>query len=382
VRRGPLRHVADDLADLDRRGLLRERPVAIDQLAATTIPLCSNDYLGYRSTGRLKGFGRAALEEHPIGAGASRLVCGEHAAHLALEGAIASWLGTDESIVFTSGYAANVGLMSALGDEGDLIVSDALNHASIIDGCRLSRAQVVVVDHLDAEGVRRALRASNARGRWVVTEGYFSMDGDSPDFGALRSICDEFEAGLVVDEAHAIGVFGPEGRGRAAEAGIKPDVVVGTLGKALGAQGAFVTGSSHLCRWLWNRARSFVFSTGLSPMLAAIGLGAVGEARSDDEGRRRLCVITARLRAGLAERGLAVASPLGPVLPVITKSEVRALAWARALGKKGVVVQAIRPPTVPNGTSRLRITARADLTEGELERALAAFGRVARDLEG
>jgi 8-amino-7-oxononanoate synthase len=377
VNRGPLRYLAEELADLERRGLLRERPAPIEEVGASVVHLCSNDYLGYRSSGRLIPFAKAAAAKHAAGAGASRLVTGEHGAHRELERAVAAWVGTEESLVFTSGYAANAGAISALVGEGDLIISDGLNHASIIDGCRLGRARCVVVPHNDAGAIRAALRGAEARRRWVVTESYFSMEGDSPDLRALRAICDEHDAALVVDEAHGVGVFGPEGRGRAAEAGIRPDVLVGTLGKALGGQGAFVAGSHDLCRWLWNRARSFVFSTGLSPLLAAVDASAVGEARRDEAGRVRLSEATARLRAGLAAGGVEIANREGPILPIVLGTEASALDWSRRLREQGVLVQAIRPPTVPAGTSRLRVTARADLTETEIARAIDAFAAVA-----
>jgi 8-amino-7-oxononanoate synthase len=380
VKPGPLRHLTEGLADLERRSLLRDRPTAIDS-PSQSIHLCSNDYLGYRSTGRLNPYAAAALEEnHPAGAGASRLVSGEHRAHKALESALADWLQTDESLIFTSGYAANVGMIGALAEAGDLIVSDALNHASIIDGCRLSRAEVVVVPHNEIGEIARALRSSRARRRWVITESYFSMEGDVPSLRDLRSICSEWDAALVLDEAHAIGVLGPEGRGLAAAQGVTPDVLVGTLGKALGSQGAFVAGSRDLCRWLWNRARSFVFSTGSSPMLAAIGRGAIAEARTDDAGRDRVKEAGSHLRAALRENGIRIANDMGPVLPIILGSEEKALQWSASLARLGITVQAIRPPTVPAGTSRLRVTVRADLTDSELLTAAKAFGRVAQDI--
>lgn len=380
MKAGPLRHLEESLADLDRRGLLRKRPLPIDSLSST-VHLCSNDYLGYRATGRLNRYARAAVDDgQPAGAGASRLVSGEHRAHRALEDALSSWLKTDESIVFTSGYAANAGVISALAEEGDLVVSDALNHASIIDGCRLSRARIVVVAHNDLGEIERALKESRARRRWVVTESYFSMEGDGPHLPKLRKICTEWDASLVVDEAHAVGVLGPQGRGLSAEQGVVPDVLVGTLGKALAAQGAFVAGSRDLCAWLWNRARSFVFSTGLSPLLAAIGRGAIAEARADDAGRLRVAALAARLRAGLREQGVQVNNERGPVLPIVLGSEAKALAWSASLAQLGITVQPIRPPTVPPGTSRLRVTVRADLTDSNLAAAIAAFGRVAREV--
>ena len=378
--KGPLRHLAQDLAELERAGLLRVRPEPVDQsVDPRTVYLGSNDYLGYRSTGRLTRYALGAATEHPAGSGASRLVLGEHRAHRALEQALARWLGFDESLVFTTGYTANLGVMSSLASEGDLIVSDAWNHASIIDGCRLSRAKIAVVRHGDVDAVRAALRGSTARRRWVVTEGYFSMEGDTPDLPSLRSICDEEDAALIVDDAHAIGALGPEGRGCAAAAGIRPDVLVGTLGKALGAQGAFVAGSRDLCRWLWNRARSFVFSTGLSPLLAAIAQGAVAEARADDVARRRLLAVGERLRSGLAAAGVSVAPSYGPIIPLILGEEARALAWSRRLAEVGVRIQAIRPPTVPKGTSRLRIAVRADVRDDEVDRAVAALEALQRD---
>jgi 8-amino-7-oxononanoate synthase len=378
VNRGPLRHLVGELSQLERQGLLRERPPPIDRApAAGLLNLCSNDYLGYRSGGRLARFARMASEEHAAGAGASRLVCGEHAAHADLEAALSTWLGTEETAVFTTGYAANVGAIAALAGEGDLVVSDALNHASIIDGCRLSRARCVIVAHNAAEEVREALKSASARRRWVVTESYFSMEGDGPDLVALRSICDESDAALIVDEAHALGVLGPRGRGRAHEAGVRPDVLVGTLGKALGAQGAFVAGSRELCRWLWNRARSFVFSTGLSPLLAAIGRGAVEEAQADESGRERLRHVGRRFRSSLLDHGIPLTSRDGPILPIVLGSEAAAQSWSHGLARRGVWVQAIRPPTVPPGTARLRLTVRADLTDEDVERAIGALVSVA-----
>jgi 8-amino-7-oxononanoate synthase len=350
-------------------------------VATEGIHLCSNDYLGYRATGRLTRYAREALEhDHPVGAGASRLVSGQHRAHERLERSIAEWLGFEETLIFTSGYAANVGLISALAEAGDLVVSDALNHASIIDGCRLSRATIAVVPHNNVGAVARALGAARARRRWVITESYFSMEGDTPDLCALRDVCTENDAALVVDEAHAIGVLGPRGRGLCAAHGVMPDVVVGTLGKALGAQGAFVAGCGDLCRWLWNRARSFVFSTGLSPLLAEIACGAVAEASADDAGRERVKRAGLLFRSGLLEHGTRVTSQHGPVLPIVLGSEEKAIAWSAGLGRLGVTVQPIRPPTVPPGSARLRVTVRADLSDQALATAIAGFARVAREV--
>lgn len=381
----PLRHLEIELAELDRKGLLRVPPGATSKEAGSPgerlLVLCSNDYLGYAA---------APLDTaaEPSGAGASRLVTGEHGAHAEAERQVASWLHTPASLLFSSGYAANVGAISALARPGDLIVSDALNHASIIDGCRLSGARVAVVPHRDTAAVERVLAESrgsqgtaqgDARRRWVVTESYFSMDGDSPDLWALRSICDHHDAALYVDEAHAVGVLGPEGRGACAEVSVVPDVLVGTLGKALGLQGAFVAGTAALRTYLWNRARSFVFSTGMSPALASRIGGNVLRVAKDDAARERLHRSAERLREGLGQLGMRVMpDSRGPIMPWLVGSATAAVAISRALREEGVVVQAIRPPTVPEGTSRLRITATATLTEQDVERALGAFGRVAK----
>jgi 8-amino-7-oxononanoate synthase len=364
----PLSYLDDELAALARKGLLRTPAVDPGVAPQGALVLCSNDYLGYASD----PWPNVHVNS---GAGASRLVSGNDAAHEEAEAAIAGWLGTEAALLFSSGYAANVGTVSALAGREDVIVSDALNHASIIDGCRLSGAKVVVVPHADAGAVEAALaKEGRARRRWVVTEAYFSMDGDSPDLVRLRALCDAHGAALVVDEAHALGVFGPEGRGVCASLGVVPDVLVGTAGKALGLHGAFVAGSRRLRLWLWNRARSFVFSTGVVPALAAAITARVRRAREDDAGRARLHAAAARLREGL--RGLGVASAAkarGPILPWIVGEAEDAMVLSRRLREQGVIVQPIRPPTVPEGTARLRVTASARLGDEDLARALAAF---------
>jgi 8-amino-7-oxononanoate synthase len=238
----------------------------------------------------------------------------------------------------------------------------------------------VVVPHGDAGAVEAALeRAQDARRRWVVTESYFSMDGDSPDLGRLRAACDQWDAALVVDEAHAVGILGPAGRGLCAAAGVQPDVLVGTLGKSLGLQGAFVAGSTVLRTWLWNRARSFVFSTGVSPLLAAAVVQRVTQVAADDAGRHRLAEVSTRLREGLAPLvGEALLPSHGPILPLFVGPPEEAVRISARLRERGVLVQPIRPPTVPAGTSRLRLTVHARLTESDLSRILAAFREVWR----
>jgi 8-amino-7-oxononanoate synthase len=378
TRGGPLRHLEAELAELSALGRLRREPTEAElEQARALVVACSNDYLGYAAEPWPVG------AEAPSGAGASRLVDGEHEAHRRAERALAGWVGCEDALLFASGYAANVDAISALAAPGDVVVSDALNHASLIDGCRLSGARVAVVPHLDLDAVAHALEgAAGARRRWVVTESYFSMDGDTPDLGRLREITLAADAALVVDEAHALGVFGPRGAGRLAQAGVAADVVIGTLGKALGLQGAFVAGPRVVRSWLWNRARSFVFSTGVSPTLAAAAEARAQRAMADEAGRERLRSAERRLRDELRRLGVAVVSREGPVLPVVVGAEEAALALSRSLAAQGVKVQAIRPPTVAPGSSRLRFTCCAQWSEEALERVLMACRAVWSPTDG
>jgi 8-amino-7-oxononanoate synthase len=352
-----LAFLAEALGELRDHALLRVRPAAGSE---EDLSFCSNDYLGLAGTPASRG---------PAGAGASRLVAGERLAHRRLESTLASWLHAPAALVFTSGYAANVGTVSALAQRGDLIVSDALNHASLIDGARLSRARVVVTPHLDTRAVEAALRSRRPGRAWVVTESYFGMDADGPELGELRRVCDASDAALVVDEAHALGVLGPEGRGVCAEQGVVPDVLIGTLGKAFGAGGAFVVGCNDLIDWLWNRARSFVFSTGLSPMLAAAADERVRLAQEHPELRQAALRAAGRFRAGLRELGI-VPLGYGHVVPWVLGTASEAVRVANALTERGLRVPPIRPPSVPDGTARIRFAVTARHSDADLARAL------------
>jgi len=358
----------------------RERVSA--QAAALGVPFLdasSNDYLGFAASDVSRETSKRWAGATP-GAGASRLIHGTRPAHLALEQELARWVGHESALLFTSGYAANVGLLSALGQPGTVVISDALNHASLIDGCRLGRARVVVAPHLDLDAVRTALSTATAdRARWVVTESYFSMDGDGPDLPALRALCDEFGAALVVDEAHALGVFGDEGAGRCAEMGCHADAVVGTLGKAVGLQGAFVAGPSTLRALLWNRARSFVFSTAMSPLLATLGLFHVQQVRAAETRRSLLRAHSFLVRGHLARAGIPlVPASFGPIVGLLAGDEQKALTLAGALAREGVLAQAIRPPTVPPGEARVRLTLAATWTTPNVDDLCARVVRAAR----
>jgi 8-amino-7-oxononanoate synthase len=335
--------------------------------AAAGLPVIdasSNDYLGLAAR-------PVSRETHGnAGAGASRLIHGTASEHLRLEADLAAWVGFESALIFSSAYAANAGLISALCVPQSVIISDAANHASIIDGARLGKAEVRVVPHLNLEAMRAALHeAQGARSCWVVTESYFSMDGDGPDLAALRELCDDFDACLVVDEAHALGVFGPGGAGRCAEAGIRPDILVGALGKAVGSHGGFVAGSRVLRTFLWNKARSFVFSTAPSPHHAEVTRGQLVAARAGDDLRQRLALRSDFLRASLVEAGLALApGSFGPIVSLTLGDNERALAVAQRLRTAGVLAQAIRPPTVPVGAARLRLTVKATFSTADVER--------------
>jgi 8-amino-7-oxononanoate synthase len=343
-------------------------------LGVTPIDASSNDYLGYAKYPVSR---ETYLESTSTGAGASRLIHGTRPEHQALERALSTWVGQPATLLFASGYAANMGVMGTMAQLGDLVISDSLNHASIIDGCRLSRAEVAVYAHTDIGAVDSILRREAPKRRcWVVTETYFSMDGDSPDLQALRSICDERRAALVVDEAHALGVFGPNGSGLCNQYGFKPDVLVGTFGKALGAQGAFVASSTTFRNWLWNRARSFVYSTALSPLLAEVALRNLTRARADDSGRSRLSNACAELRDRLAAAGIELLrSSYGPIVPIILGSPERALAVTDDLISQGILVQAIRPPTVAPDSCRIRVTVNSTFNDEQVQRLAASIIR-------
>lgn len=368
-----------------REGLHREMRLAEaanELFDSDALVFCSNNYLGLATDLRLADAVAEAARRYGTGAGASRLVSGNFGVHRELEDSLADLKDAEDALVFSSGYAANVGTISALVGEGDTVFSDELNHASIVDGCRLSGADVVVYDHCDAEDFRRKYRDAEGRRKLVVTDSVFSMDGD---VAPLREICGAASDGLVmVDEAHATGVAGDEGGGVVQEMGLEDcvDVQMGTLSKALGSQGGYVAGSEPLVDLLVNEARSFVYSTGLSPVDAAAAKRAVELVRSDAGGelRSRLDRNVELLADGLEDLGYDVHRE-SHILPVMVGGSADAVELSRRLEEEDVYVPAIRPPTVPEGTSRLRVTVTAKHSRGEVMDALAAFKRAGREAE-
>jgi 8-amino-7-oxononanoate synthase len=338
--------------------------------------VCSNNYLGLATHPEIRAAAAAALQAEGAGAASARLIAGNLAGHRRLEARVAAFHDTESSLVYGSGYHANVGVLSALAREGDVIYSDALNHASIVDGCRLSRARVRVLRHADPDALRAALREEPRpfRRRLVVTESLFSVDGDLAPLAEIAAVCRAAGALLVVDEAHAVGTTGPAGRGLCAEAGVQPDVLVGTFSKAFGSFGGYVAARADIVDLLRSVSRSFIFSTALPPPVVAASAAALEVAGSPqgDALRARLHANSLHLAAGLERLG-AGPRPRWHIQPFVVGPAARAMALCEALLGRGLFVQGIRPPTVPAGTSRLRFSVSAAHTVDHLETALAAL---------
>jgi len=374
--------VTVELAALADRGLLR-RLRALGSAADPEVVVgdrrvllfCSNNYLGLATDPRLRAAACAAIERWGCGTGSSRLISGHLDLHAAVEAKLAAFKGTEAALLFASGYQANIGAITALVGRGDHVYSDALNHASIVDGCRLSRATVHVYPHRDVGALERLLAATPPGGRrLVVTDSVFSMDGDRAPLAALVALAEQYHSWLMVDEAHATGVLGPRGAGLAAELGVTARVTVhmGTLGKALGGAGAYVAGSRALVDLLVNRARSFVYTTGLAPAAVAAAGAALDVLAAEPDRRTTLLHHADRLRTGLRGLDWDVGGDTH-VVPVRIGDNRRTLAVAEALLARGVLAQAIRPPTVPPETARLRVTPMATHTPAQIDAALDAF---------
>jgi 8-amino-7-oxononanoate synthase len=376
------------LAELEQDGLRRrlrlisgpQGPrVLLD--GRSVLLLCSNNYLGLADHPRVREAAAEAAMRWGVGAGASRLVSGTMTVHRRLEERIAEWEGFEACVLFGSGYLANLGVVGALAGNGDTVFSDELNHASLIDGCRLSKAQVVVYRHLDTEHLAWSLRRHGGRGRrLIVTDAVFSMDGDIAPLAEIVELAREHGARTVVDEAHATGLLGPGGRGAVAAAGLQRevDVVVGTLSKSLGSYGAYVCASEQTIDLLINTARSLIFSTAPGPPAVAGALAALELLAERPHRVERLHAAARALRGALAKEGFAVTSGEMPIVPVVVGSEHDTMRLCQAALERGVFAQGIRPPTVPAGTSRLRLAAMATHTPAELRQAARTLGEAAR----
>ena len=343
------------------------------------LDFCSNDYLGLRDNPSVIEASVEALREYGLGSGASQLVSGYTHHHRELEERLAGFKGTPSCLVFGSGYLANLGVIPALAGEGDLLLSDSLNHASIIDGCRLSKAEVSVYPHRDYRYLRRLLegRRKNYRRVLIITDAVFSMEGDVADVEELYELCERYDCLLYLDEAHSTGTLG-EGRGILRETGLpwrEFVVLMGTLSKALGSYGAFVCGSRELIDFLINRARSAIFSTSLPPSVCAGAKRALELVEENPQMVEELRNMSRRLHSELVALGLDVPFHDTPIIPIIVGDEQRALEVSRRLLQEGILLQAIRYPTVPKGEARLRLTVSLRYTEGDIERLLKSLAQ-------
>ena len=385
--RDPLDELDAGLARLDEAGLRRRRRIVttscrpelqLADRAAPVVAFCSNDYLGLAAEPTLASAAAGAAARWGVGAGASHLVSGHYAAHEALEARLAAFVGMDDALCFSTGYMANIGVMPALVGRGDAIFADKVNHASLVDGALLSRAELIRYPHCDLAALEARLAASEAPRKLIVTDSVFSMDGDLAPLPELLALAEAHRAWLLVDDAHGFGVLGPQGRGSLAHFGLGSPrlILMGTLGKAAGVAGAFVAGSRDVIEWLINTSRSYIFTTGAPPLLAETLLTAVDLIEHGDTRRAHLAALIARFKAGLRLSRWQLLASDTPIQPVVIGDNHETLAVSRALDAEGLWVPAIRPPTVPKGAARLRVTLSAAHSVEQVDRLVAALNRL------
>ena len=341
------------------------------------LSFCGNDYLGLANHPEVIAALRDGAERWGVGSGAAHLVNGHSRAHQALEEALAEFTERPRALLFSTGYMANLGVISALAGRTDTVFEDRLNHASLLDGAQLSRARLRRYPHADAQALKRLIDSDPAR--LIVTDGVFSMDGDLAPLPELAAIARDSGAWLMVDDAHGLGVLGHEGRGSLDHFGLGPEdvpILMGTLGKAFGTFGAFVAGSEELIETLIQSARSYIYTTATPPALAEATLASLAITRREHWRRERLAEWIERFRTGATRIGLNLMDSPTPIQPILAGSAEQALAWSAALEAAGLLVTAIRPPTVPEGTARLRITLSAAHTADDIDRLLAALARL------
>jgi len=347
------------------------------------ILLSSNNYLGLTDHQQVKDAALKAVVRWGTGSGGSRLISGNFILYKELEEKIAQFKNTEEVIVFSSGYLTNIGTISSLVGPEDAVISDELNHASIIDGCRLSRSRVLIFNHKDMQQLERALNETqDCRRRLVITDGVFSMDGDLAPLPEIVALAEKYNAFVMVDDAHATGVFGSRGTGTVEHFNLegKVAVQVGTLSKALASCGGYVTGKSDLINFLRNKARSFIYSTGLPPAAVGAAIAAVDIIREEPEIRARLFDNATFLREGLARLGFTILTRESQIIPILAGDDSLTMAMDKALFERGIFVTGIRPPSVPPGTSRLRVSVMATHTREDLEEVLNVFESAGREI--
>jgi 8-amino-7-oxononanoate synthase len=372
------------LAALDAAHLRRKRRVVTQYDGAhlsvdgrPMLAFCGNDYLGLAQHPALIQAAQSAAAHWGVGATASPLVCGHSAAHEALEVELAAFVGLPRALYFYAGFPANVGIIPALVERGDAVFSDALNHACLIDGARLSRAEVQVYAHADADALGRLLAASSAHRKLVLTDAVFSMDGDLAPLRELLALCERHGALLLIDDAHGFGVLGPEGRGTAALLGLRSShlIYMATLGKAAGVAGAFVAGEASTVEWIMQRARSYIFATAAPALIAETLRASLKLIAAEEWRRERLRTLAARLQASAAQLppGWTLGKSNTAIQPILIGDNAATLAAMAALWRDGLWVPAIRPPTVPAGTARLRISLSAAHTVEHVDLLIAAL---------
>ena len=368
-----------------RRELTQRKDARVLSDGQRLLNFSSNDYLGLAQHPAMVSAMQVAAQNCGVGAGASHLVCGHHAEHSALERALADWLGYPRALLFGSGYLANLAVAQALLQPGDTCLQDKLNHASLIDSARLAQSNLVRYPHADAAAARRQAEAHEDGALMLATDGVFSMDGDVAPLGELAVIAREHQGLLYVDEAHAVGVMGPDGRGSAAAVGLGPDdvpLLLVTLGKALGSYGAVLVGQYAVIEHIAQTARPYIYTTALPPALAVAALAAVKLARQDGWRRVKLAALIDRFRRGAIERGLRLLESQTPIQPLLIGDNALALQAAHDLEARGFLVAAIRPPSVPSGSARLRITLTAAHEDQDVDALLDALEPLAPILAG
>jgi 8-amino-7-oxononanoate synthase len=377
--------LSDELASLENSGLCRRlstrqgsQAARIESDGQSLVNFGSNDYLALAADPRLAEAAIAAIRDEGVGSGASPLVTGHSAAHLALEQRLAQFEGTEAALLFPTGYAANLAAVTALAGPGDAVFTDAKNHASLWDGCRLSRADVRAYRHADWQHLDELLaRSTGYRRRLIATDSLFSMDGDIAPLAELAGIARRHDAMLLIDEAHATGVFGGNGRGLAEHLGVEDAVAarVGTLSKALGCAGGFVSGSRLLINWLVNRARPYIYSTAAPAAISAAALAALEIVIHEPHRRHDLLQRAALLRERLAAQGWPLGRSASQIIPIVVGEPKRAVELSQRLRQRGLLVPAIRPPTVPVGEACLRISLTWGHTEEDIGSLCAELGK-------
>ncbi len=394
MRTAILADLAQRTAGLRDDGLFKaERVIASPQSAhirladgSEVLNLCANNYLGLADHPQLLQAAREALDTYGYGMASVRFICGTQTVHTALEAAVSDFLGTDDTILYSSCFDANGGLFETLLDEQDCVISDALNHASIIDGIRLCKARRMRYDNNDMAQLEQRLRdAADARYRLIATDGVFSMDGVIADLGTICDLAEEYDALVMVDDSHAVGFVGEGGRGTPTYCGVadRVDIVTGTLGKALGgASGGYTSGRQEIVDWLRQRSRPYLFSNSLAPTIAATTLGVLEMLRSGDDLQRQLERNASRFRAGMEAAGFTLAGAGHPIIPVMIGEAKIAGDMADRLLAKGIYVIAFSFPVVPQGKARIRTQMSAAHSDEDIDRAVAAFTEVAAEMGG